>query len=100
MSIIAIITIFVHATQFLALINATRLCHKKILKLIIKNERPLQQVECDLSWAGCTVTTQRKDIEAHIASDPAHHIAILARVCKELKDENVELKKALRPRRM
>ena len=95
MSIIAVITIFVHATQFLALIhvNATRLCHEKILKLIIKNECPLQQVECDLSWAGCTVTTQRKDIQAHIASDPAHHIAILARVCKELK-------KALRLRRM
>ena len=75
---IAIITILVHVTQFLALINVTRLCHKKIPKLIIKNECPLQQVECDLSWAGCTVTTQRKDIEVHIASDPAHHIAILA----------------------
>ena len=46
------------------------------------------------------MTTQCKDIEVHIASDPAHHIAILARVCKELKDENAELKKALRPRRM
>ena len=73
---------------------------RKDSKAHIKNECPLQQVECDLSWAGCTVTTLRKDIQAHIASDPAHHIAILARVCKELKDENAELKKALRPRRM
>ena len=66
---------------------------RKDIKTHVQSACPLQQVKCDLSWAGCTVTTQRKDVEAHIASNPAHHIAILARACEKLKEENAELKK-------
>ena len=66
---------------------------QQVVKAHIEIACPHQQVKCDLSWAGCTVTTLHKDIQAHIASNPAHHIAILARACEKLKEENAELKK-------
>ena len=31
-----------------------------------KNDCPLEPVESELSWVGCTARPQRKDIEQHI----------------------------------
>ena len=62
----------------------------------IMNDCPLQPVECELCWAGCTARPQRKDIEQHITSNQLQHFKLLAKACKELKKENAELRKELK----
>ena len=49
-----------------------------------KNDCPLEPVNCELCWAGCTAIPQRKDIEQHITSNQVQHFKLLAKACGEL----------------
>ena len=60
----------------------------------IKNDCPLEPVECELCWAGCAARPQRNNIEQHITSNQIQHLTLLAKACRELKKENAELKKS------
>ena len=61
----------------------------------IKNDCPLEPVACELCWAGCTARPQRKDIEQHATKNIARHITLLAKACKELKEENSKIKEII-----
>ena len=50
----------------------------------IKNDCPLEPVACELCWAGCTATPQRKDIEQHKTSNQIQHLTLLTKACGEL----------------
>ena len=57
-----------------------------------QNECPLQEVECDLSWAGCTDTLLRKDTMKHMSDKLQWHFSIMAIACGETKKQNEELR--------
>ncbi|XP_011403293.1 PREDICTED: TNF receptor-associated factor 4-like [Amphimedon queenslandica] len=58
----------------------------------LKNDCPLQAVECEFSWAGCTVRPLRSNAKEHINDDLAKHLTLLAKDCKESKKQNKQLK--------
>ena len=57
-----------------------------------QNECPLQQIKCDLSWAGCTDTLLRKDTMYHMSDNLQWHFSIMAIACGEAKKQNEELR--------
>ena len=60
-----------------------------------KNDCPREPVACELHWAGCTARPQRKNIEKHVATNIVRHFTLLAKACKELKEENSKLKEII-----
>lgn len=57
-----------------------------------QNECPLQEIKCDLSWAGCTDTLLRKDAMNHMSDKLQWHFSIMAIACGETKKQNEELR--------
>ena len=72
----------------------TRVPSKNVDKHL-DTECPLQETDCVFSFAGCSVKLLRKDMEAHIGKDLAHHLSLQAVSHKEAMERQASMQKEI-----
>ena len=60
---------------------------RRFLQRHLKEECPLQEIECEFSYAGCEVKVQRSVMRQHLDSSKDEHLRILAAYGKTMKTE-------------
>ncbi len=71
-------------------------CTTKLQRCHLKdhlNDCPLEEVQCELHFAGCTSKMKLKDVQKHMDENTQRHFSLLTKELKEQQNSNNELKR-------
>ena len=68
---------------------------RQFLQRHLKEECPLQEVECDFSYAGCNKKTTRQSMQKHLDESKDEHLKMMTEKCKKLEAVVNDLQLAL-----